>query len=196
MTTPKLTSSNAAMILIDHQVGTLNFAKSIARDQIEANTRALARAAVALGMPIVFTSSMEDQQQGPLLPALEAIAPEAFAARVKRPGVVNCWDDNAFAEACRKTGRTHFIMAGLTTDVCLAPPAISAAAEGFAITAVVDASGSPTLLTDEMAFRRMERGGVELTTTTALLSELANNWASESGQKIMQILGEEILSHG
>jgi hypothetical protein len=42
----------------------------------------------------------------------------------------------------------------------------------------------------------MERGGVELTTTTALLSELANNWASESGQKIMQILGEEILSHG
>lgn len=130
------------MILIDHQVGTLNFAKSIARDQIEANTRALARAAVALGMPIVFTSSMEDHQQGPLLPALEAIAPDAFAARVKRPGVVNCWDDNAFAEACRKTGRTQFIMAGVTTDVCLAPPAFSAAAEGYRVTAVVDASGS------------------------------------------------------
>lgn len=174
----------------------MNFAKSIARDQIEANTRALARTAIALGMPIVFTTSMEDHQQGPLLPALATIAPEAFAARVKRSGVVNCWDDNAFAEAGRKTGRTHFIMAGLTTDVCLAPPAISAALEGFVITAVVDASGSPTLLTDEMAFRRMERGGVELTTTTALLSELANNWASESGQKIMQILGEEILSQG
>ena len=66
------------MILIDHQVGTLNFAKSIARDQIEANTRVLARAAIALGMPIVFTSGMEDHQQGPLLPALEAIAPEAL----------------------------------------------------------------------------------------------------------------------
>ena len=87
-------------------------------------------------------------------------------------------------------------MAGVTTDVCLAPPAISAVAEGFFVTAVVDASGSPTQLTDEMAFRRMERGGVELTTTTALLSELANNWASADGQKIMQILGEEILSHG
>ena len=196
MTTQRPTPTNSAMILIDHQTGTLNFAKSIPRDQIEANTRALARTAIALGMPIVFTSSMEDYQQGPLLTALASIAPEAFAARVKRPGVVNCWDDNAFAEACRKTGKTHFIMAGLTTDVCLAPPAISAAAEGFAITAVVDASGSPTLLTDEMAFRRMERGGVELTTTTALLSELANNWASESGLKIMQILGEEILSHG
>ncbi len=196
MTPPKLTSANAAMILIDHQVGTLKFAKSIAHDLIEANTRALARTAIALGMPIVFTSSMEDHQQGPLLPVLETIAPEAFAARVKRPGVVNCWDDNAFAEGCRKTGRTQFIMAGVTTDVCLAPPAISAVAEGFVVTAVVDASGSPTPLTDDMAFRRMERGGVALTTTTALLAELAHNWASADGQKIMQILGEEILSHG
>ncbi|MES0824831.1 isochorismatase family protein [Ruegeria sp. SCP11] len=98
--------------------------------------------------------------------------------------------------ACRNTGRKHFIMAGITTDVCLAPPAISAADEGFAVTAVVDASGSPTALTDEMAFRKMERGGVELTTTSALLAELAVNWASETGPKIMQILGEEILSRG
>lgn len=196
MTTAKPSPSNAAIILIDHQVGTLNFAKSIDRQLIEANTRALARTAIALGMPIVFTSSMEDHQQGPLLPALESIAPEAFAARVKRPGVVNCWDDPAFADACRQTGRNQFIMAGVTTDVCLAPPAISAAAEGFGVTAVVDASGSPTSLTDEMAFRKMERSGVELTTTTALLSELAKNWASEDGQKIMAILATEILSHG
>ncbi|MCB4458083.1 isochorismatase family protein [Leisingera sp. McT4-56] len=196
MTSKKVTPENAAIVLIDHQVGTMNWAKSVDRDLIEANTRALARTAAELGMPLVLTSSMEDNMQGPLIPALEEIAPDAFAARIKRPGVVNCWDDSAFADACRNTGRRHFIMAGITTDVCLAPPAISAAAEGFAVTAVVDASGSPTVLTDEMAFRKMERGGVELTTTSALLAELAVNWASEAGQKIMQILGEEILSRG
>ncbi len=192
----KNTTANAAIVLIDHQVGTMNWAKSVDRDLIEANTRALARVAVELKMPLVMTSSMEDDMQGPLMPALQELAPDAFGARVKRPGVVNCWDDDAFAEACRDTGRNQFIMAGITTDVCLAPPAFSAAAEGFSVTAVVDASGSPTALTDEMAFRRMERGGVELTTTSALLAELAINWSSESGQKIMQILGEEILSQG
>lgn len=61
---------------------------------------------------------------------------------------------------------------------------------------VVDAPGSPTTLTDEMAFRRMERAGIELTTTSALISELAVNWASEDGGKLMQILGEEILGGG
>ncbi len=194
MTSTKLTSQNAAMVLIDHQSGTMNWAKSVDRDLIEANTRALARTAVELKMPIVFTSSMEDQMQGPVMPALEESAPEAFAARVKRPAVVTCWDDPASADACRNTGRKHFIMAGITTDVCLAPPAISAASEGFDVTAVVDASGSPTALTDEMAFRKMDRAGVELTTTSALMSELAVNWASEDGQKVIAILGEEILS--
>ena len=58
---------------------------------------------------------------------------------------------------------------------------------------LVDASGSPTTLTDEMAFRRMERAGVELTTTSAIIADLAVNWASEDGAKLIQILGEEIL---
>lgn len=49
---------------------------------------------------------------------------------------------------------------------------------------------------DEMAFRNMEKGGVNLPTTNALLAELAFNWVSEDGQKIMQVLAEEILSLG
>ena len=184
------------MVLIDHQVGTMNWIGSLDRDLVEANTRALARVAVALGMPLVFTSSQEDQMQGPLMPELEEIAPEAFAARIKREGVVNCWDDPAFADACRDAGRKQLIMAGVTTEVCLAPPAISAAEEGFEVFAVVDASGSPNSLTDEMAFRRMERHGVELTTTSAMLSELAVNWGTDEGTKLIQILGEEVLSRG
>ncbi len=189
----KAKASDAAMILIDHQIGTMNWIGSIEKSIVEANTRALAKVAVALNMPLVFTSSQEDHMQGPLMPALETIAPDAFGARIKRPGVVNCWDDERFARACRDTGRQQFIMAGVTTDVCLAPPAISAAEEGFEVYGVVDASGSPTTLTDEMAFRRMERSGVELTTTSAIIADLAVNWASEDGGKLMKILGEEIL---
>ncbi len=192
----KAVASEAAMILVDHQAGTMNWIGSIDKSTVEANIRALARVAVALNMPLVFTSSMEDQMQGPLMPELEKIAPQAFAASVKRPGVVNCWDDPAFADACRNTDRRQFIMAGVTTEVCLAPPAISATEDGFEVFGVVDASGSPTALTDEMAFRRMERAGIELTTTSALISELAVNWASEDGGKLMQILGEEILGGG
>ena len=74
---------------------------------------------------MVPTSSQETNVnvQGPLMPELQAILPEAVAARIKRQGVVNAWDDEDFANACRKAGRRNLVMAGVTTDVCMVSPA-------------------------------------------------------------------------
>ena len=190
----KAISTAATMVLIDHQVGTMNFVKTCDRALLEANARALARAAVALDMPLVLTTSMEDNMQGPLMPALAEIAPRAYAERVRRVGVVNCWDDEAFAQACRAPGRRQMVIAGVTNDVCVAPPAISAAEEGYEVFVVIDAGGSPSAIADEMAIRRMERAGIEVTTTNALLADVANNWASSEGGKIFPIIVEEIFN--
>lgn len=64
-------------------------------------------------------------------------------------------------------------MAGVATDVCLVYPAISASHEGYRVQAVMDASGSPFDISEEMARRRMEREGVVLTATNTLMAELA-----------------------
>ena len=95
------------------------------------NTVALAKAAKAMNMPLVLTSSMEDQQQGPLFQELAQAAPEAFTARVQRAGIVDCMQDMNFSFAVQKTGRKNVIMAGITTDVCIVYPAISALQDGY-----------------------------------------------------------------
>jgi len=61
-------------------------------------------------------------------------------------------------------------MAGVTTDVCLVFPAINAVAEGYRVQAVLDASGSPYELSEEMSRRRMEEAGVVLTATNTLIA--------------------------
>jgi hypothetical protein len=68
-------------------------------------------------------SSQEDNAQGPILPEIAEILPEAHAARIKRPGVVNAWAYPDFRDAVLATGRHNLIMAGVTTDVCLIFPA-------------------------------------------------------------------------
>jgi len=94
-------------------------------------------------MLLVLTSSQETNVnvQGPLVPELEQINPKSFAARIKRIGVVNAWDDPASADACRAAARRNFVMAGVTTDVCMISPAISALEEGFDVQVVCDACG-------------------------------------------------------
>jgi nicotinamidase-related amidase len=165
------------------------------KELIRNNTRALARTAKALGMPLILTSSMEERAQGPLIKDLEEIAPEEHARRVKRAGVVNAFDDPNYRAAVMATGRKNLIMAGLTNDVCVVYPAMSAVEEGFNVQVVVDAGGSPTQISDETALRRMERAGVTLTSTTQLIAGLAGSWASESGSKLIQVLFEEVLVH-
>jgi hypothetical protein len=86
---------DTAMILIDHQVGTNTWASSTPLALLQRNVIILAKFAKGTNMPLVLTSSQETNVnvQGPLMPELETIAPEAFAARIKRKGVVNAWDD-------------------------------------------------------------------------------------------------------
>jgi len=181
---------DTAVILIDHQVGTNTWAASTPLDLLRRNVIILAKFATGTGMPLVLTSSQETNVnvQGPLMPELEEIAPAAFAARVKRQGVVNAWDDPAFADACRAAGKKNFVMAGVTTDVCMVGPAISATAEGFNVKVVCDACGSGNQIAEEMSWRRMENAGVYLTSTNAMVAELVKNWATSAGAVAFPLL--------
>ncbi|WP_333912231.1 isochorismatase family protein [Vibrio coralliirubri] len=194
MNTTTFTPENSVMLLIDHQVGTMGWVGSANLEEIKNNTVALARAAHVTKMPLILTSSMEDQAQGPLFEELINAVPEAYENRILRGGVVDSMKDENFAAAVKATGRKNIIIAGITTDVCVVYPAITAIAEGYNVQVVVDGSGSPTTLADETALRRMEKHGVTLTSTNQLIAELAQDWSTDHGSKLIQVLFEEIIS--
>jgi nicotinamidase-related amidase len=185
--------SKSGLVLIDHQSGVMQLIKTLPLEAVKRNTLALARAAKILGIPAVLTSSQEDMLQGPMLPELKEILPEAFAARVKRAGVVNAFDDPAFKSAVKGLGRPNLIMAGVTTDVCLVYPAITAMELGYEVQAVLDASGSPFELSEEMARQRMRDAGVVLTATNTLIAELAHDWSRPGGMELLQLLFTQVL---
>lgn len=187
------TAQNAALLLIDHQVGTMQLIKNLPLDEVRAKTLALAKAARILGLPVVLTSSQEDRLQGPLMPELAEILPEAFAARIKRAGIVNAWNDPAFKAAVEATGRRQLIMGGVTTDVCLIYPSISAVEEGYQVQAVLDISGSPFELSEYTARSRMAQAGVTFTATNTIIAELAQDWSTPHGSQLIQLLFAEVL---
>src|SRR6266851_1524420 len=98
-----------------------------------------------------------------------------------------------FKAAVEATGRKNLIMAGVTTDVCLVFPAIDAVTEGYNVQAVMDASGSPFELSEDMSRRRMQDAGVVLTATNTMIAELAQNWGTPQGQQLIQLLFTEVL---
>jgi hypothetical protein len=110
------TVEDSAIVLVDHQAGTIGRTGELAsqdeRDQVKMWVLTLARFAKSAGAAVVLTSGQEDQQQGPLLPEFEKVLPEEYHARIQRKGVINAWDDLAFTDAVRATGKTNLVMAG------------------------------------------------------------------------------------
>jgi hypothetical protein len=82
---------------------------------------------------------------------------------------------------------------GWTTAVCLVYSAISARQEGYNVQAVMDASGSPFDISEEMSRRRMEWEGIVLTATNTLMAKLAQAWSRPQGGQLLQILFQDVL---
>lgn len=194
MSYERFNRDNAALLLIDHQVGTMSWAKSMPFEEVKRNALMLAKTAKILDLPVVLTSSMEEYAQGPLLSELETILPVEFAARIKRFGIVNAMDDENFAAAVKAMGRKKLIIAGVTNDVCTVFPALSLVRDGFEVQVVADAGASPTKMADEIALRRMEQNGVTLTSTNQLIAELAGSWTTPEGGQLVQVLMEALTA--
>lgn len=190
----KFTAENTGMLLIDHQVGTMGWVRSISFDALKQNAIVLAKTAKILNIPVVLTSSQEQNAQGPLLDEFKTILPEAYENRIKRVGIVNAMDDANFRDAVEKLGKRNLIVAGVTNDVCTVYPVLTALEEGYNVQVVVDGGGSPTKLADETALNRMAQNGAVLTSTNQLVAELGKSWATPEGQQLLQVLIEDVFS--
>jgi nicotinamidase-related amidase len=185
---------NTALVLVNHQVGTIGWAGELAageQDQLKMWTRVIARFASGAGMPIVLTSSMEDQPQGPLLPEFQTLMPKEYAARIKRTGVINAWDDPAFAAAVKATGKKNILMGGLTTDVCLVPPAIAAKKAGYNVVALMDISAACTKTAAQNSRDALNRAGVNCMTVTPMITSMLGNYTSPASRYFFEAFEKE-----
>ena len=181
MTNPKpyirLDKNNAAMLLVDHQTGLLSLVRDIDPDKFKNNVLATADLAKYFGLPTILTTSFENGPNGPLVPELKEIFPDA--PYIARPGNINAWDNEDFVKAVKATGKKQLIIAGVVTEVCVAFPALSAIEEGFDVFVITDASGTFNQMTRDAAWDRMSQAGVQLMTWFGAACELHRDWRND-----------------
>jgi nicotinamidase-related amidase len=153
----KLTAQDAAMLLIDHQTGTMLGVQDIRLDQFRSNVLALAKTAKAHDLPTVITGSYVDGPNGPVMPELLEMFPNA--PTIYRPGPIDAFDDPEFVKAVEATGHRKLIMSGVTADICLNFPVLSALKAGYEVWAVYDASGCWDTMSELTTCMRLTQAG-------------------------------------
>jgi nicotinamidase-related amidase len=173
----RLDKSQAAVLMVDHQAGLLSLVRDIEPDKFKNNVLALADLAKYFKLPTVLTTSFEDGPNGPMVPELKAMFPNA--PFIPRPGQINAWDNEDFVAAVRATGKKQLLIAGVVTEVCVAFPALSAIEEGFEVFVVTDASGTFNEITRDSAWRRMSDAGAQLMSWFGVACELHRDWRND-----------------
>jgi nicotinamidase-related amidase len=102
-----LTSDNAALVLIDHQVGLMTGVRDYSIAELKHNVLGLANAAKALQLPIVVTTTARDSMWGPTFPELIEALP---GAQIIDRASVNAFDDPRVAGAIEATRRRKLIL--------------------------------------------------------------------------------------
>jgi nicotinamidase-related amidase len=174
-----LTSENAALVLVDHQVGLMTGVRDYSTGELKHNVVALAKAARALKLPIVVTTTARDSLWGPTFPELVAALP---GAEIIDRSSVNAFDDARVARAIESVGRKKLIFAGISLEVCAAFPAITAVGKGYGAYVAVDASGTFSETKRQAGLLRMMQAGVIVSDYATLMVEiLKDNARTEAG---------------
>ncbi len=168
-----LQPDECAMVLVDFQAGLAFGVESAARQTLLNNAIALARTAIVFGVPIVVSTSASRVYSGPLFPSLQNVLPAIKPIERRN---MNLWEDDAARQAVLETNRKRLIFAGFLTEACVSFPVLSALKEGFDVFVVGDACGGLTATGHDLALRRMEAAGAQVTSWLQVLLEFQRDW--------------------
>ncbi len=174
----RLSKDHAAVLFIDHQAGLNTLVRDFSPVEFRQNVHALIDLAKYFKLPVVLTTSFEDGPNGPLMPEIKAAFPDA--PYIARPGQINAWDNEDFVVAVKKTSRKQLIIAGITTDVCVTFPTLSALEAGYEVFVDVGASGTYSDIARNAAWTRMVSAGAQMMTWFSMGSELQRDWRNDA----------------
>jgi len=189
-----ITAENAAVVFIDHQPQMMFGVANIDRQQLINNVVMLAKGAKEFDVPAILTAVETESFSGYIWPQLMDVFPRQQP--IERTSM-NSWDDPAFREAVKATGRRNIVVAGLWTEVCVTWPALNMIAEGYNVYIVEDASGATSQAAHDAAMRRSAQAGAVPMTTVATILEFQRDWASrEHYDALMNIFREHAGAYG
>ncbi len=181
------TYENSALVLIDYQKEMFETIRSETSAELaDLNVRLLAKTAKAFNMPVVLsTVGVKYGLNGPTHASIQSELPGVEP--IDRTSM-NAFEDSAFSNAVKKTGRKRLIFGGLHTEICLTFAVVQALKDDYEGMFVTDAVGGRSQSAHRTAIERMAHAGAVPNTALAVVTELFRDWTSPLANKARDVI--------
>jgi nicotinamidase-related amidase len=184
----RIDPNDAVVLFVDLQKGIVELSKTIALDRLQKGVRGLSKLSKVFGMPAIVSGVAGQDGSAPAM--IPQIAEEIGGYTTHQRSTADSFRNDAISAAVKATKRQTLLISGVSSEVAVQLPALTAADLGYRVFVVTDACGGVSERTEHAAFQRIAKAGGNLVSVMTLAGELAGDFRSAEAQSAIGVLYE------
>ena len=179
---------DAVLLFVDLQAGIVELSKTIPLGRLRKGVLGLSKLARIFGIPAIVSGvSGQDGSAPTMIPQIaEGIGTYAVQLRT----TADSFRNDAIVAAVKATHRQTLLISGVSSEVAVQLPALTAADMGYRVFVVADACGGMSERTEQAAIQRIGTTGGALVSVMMLAGELAGDFRTTEAQSAIGVLYE------
>jgi nicotinamidase-related amidase len=179
---------DAVILFVDLQAGIVELSRTNALERLKKGVLGLAKLAGIFGIPAIVSGVPGQDGSAPtMIPQIaEGLGSYALHTRMTADSLRN----DAIVAALKATKRQTLLLSGVSSEVAVQLPALSAADSGYRVFVVADACGGMSERTEQAAIHRISKAGGALVSVMTLAGELAGDFRTVQAQSAIGVLYE------
>jgi nicotinamidase-related amidase len=182
----RIDPNDVVCLFVDLQTGIVELSKTIAVDRLATGVLGLAKLAKVFSMPAIVSGVPGQDGTAPKM--IPQIAEGIGGYTVHQRSTADSFRNDAILAAVKATQRQTLLISGVSSEVAVQLPALTAAELGYRVFVVADACGGMSERTEQAAFQRIEKTGGNLVSVMTLAGELAGDFRSAEAQAAIEVL--------
>jgi nicotinamidase-related amidase len=176
------------VLFVDLQAGIVELSRTVSLDRLRKGVLGLSKLAKIFGIPSIISGvAGQDGAPAKMIPQIgEGIGGYTVHLRT----TADSFRNQAIVEAVKATGRKTLLISGVSSEVAVQLPAITAADMGYRVLLVVDACSGMSERTEQAAIQRIIKAGGDTVSVMTLAGELAGDFGTAEAQAAIGILYE------
>jgi nicotinamidase-related amidase len=179
---------DALLLFVDLQAGIVELSRTVSVDRLKQGVLGLAKLAKIFGMPSIVSGVPGQDGAAPQM--IPQIAEGIGGYSVHQRTTADSFRNDGIVAAMQATGRKTLLISGVSSEVAVQLPALTAADMGYRVFVVVDACSGMSERTEQAAIERIIKAGGTTVSVMTLAGELAGDFRTAEAQAAIGILYE------
>lgn len=188
----RIDPDDTVVLFVDLQLGIVELSRTIALDRLKKGVLGLSRLAKIFGMPAIVSGVPGQDGSAPTM--VPQIAEGVGEYAVHQRSTADSLRNDAILAALKATKRQTLLISGVSSEVAVQLPALSAADLGYRVFVVADACGGMSERTEQAAFQRIVKTGGAPVSVMTLAGEVAGDFRSAQAQAAIGVLYEMAMA--